>query len=128
MKKKHLVIIAVILLCIVAAAIFMNRSAPQAAEPKSMTVEVVHGDGSTAEFTYQTEQTSLGEFLAEEGLIAGEEGPYGLFVQTVDGETVDYDANGSWWMLACNGEEVLTGADAVEIEDGAVYTWTYMLT
>lgn len=128
MKKNYLGLLVAVLLSITAAAILTGCSASESGETKSITVEVVHKDGSTAEFTYETEESSLGALLADEGLIAGEKGSFGLFVQTVDGETADYDVDGSWWMLSCNGEEVLTGVDAVEIEDGSVYTWNYMLT
>ena len=128
MKKKSIGIIAVILLCVVAVVLFINRPSSQAGEMKSITVEVVHSDGSKAEFSYQTDKTYLGELLVEEGLISGEKSTYGLYVETVDGETVDFAANGSWWYLACNGEEAMTGADMLELEDGAVYTWTYTTT
>ena len=101
-----------------------SRPVPQAGE-KEITVEVVHGDGSEKSFTYQTDEEYLGALLQDEGLIAGTESEYGLYVTTVDGETADYDADGAFWWLSCNGEDAQTGADQVVIADGDVYTWTY---
>ncbi len=63
---------------------------------------MVHGDGSEKEFPVSTTAETLGEALEAEGLIAGEESSYGLFVTTVDGETVD-DANQEWWNLTKGG-------------------------
>ncbi len=63
---------------------------------------MVHGDGSEKEFPVSTTAETLGEALEAEGLIAGEESSYGLFVTTVDGETVD-DGNQEWWCLTKGG-------------------------
>ena len=67
----------------------------------------------------------LGDALQQEGLIAGEEGQYGLFVTEVDGEKADFDQNGSWWMLEENGQQAAKGADKLPVEDGATYSWIY---
>ena len=130
MKNKRLLaaLAALCLLAAVMAAVWHSLKPTGQEGLKHFTVEVVHSDGSKAEFSYQTDKTYLGELLVEEGLISGEKSTYGLYVETVDGETVDFAANGSWWYLACNGEEAMTGADMLELEDGAVYTWTYTTT
>lgn len=93
------------------------------ADTKSITVTVTHGDGSAKDFAVSTDKEMLGEALEAEGLIAGEVSTYGLFVQTVDGETADAD-NEEWWCLTKGGESVNTGVDSVPVEDGAAYEWT----
>lgn len=70
-------------------------------------------------------QEYLGEALLEEGLIAGSESEFGLYVETVDGETASYDADQSYWWLTCNGEDSQTGADQVVLADGDHFVWTY---
>lgn len=92
---------------------------------KHITVEVVHKDGSEAEFAYDTGEEYLGAALTGEGLISGTQGAYGLYVETVDGETAVYSADGGWWKLSCNGEDAQTGVDSVPVNDGDRYTWTY---
>ena len=46
---------------------------------KSITVTVVHGDGSSKDFDLQTNSEYLREALEEQDLITGTEGEYGLF-------------------------------------------------
>ena len=53
-----------------------------------LTVEVVALERKVV-FTIHTDSETLGAALMEEELLVGEEGPYGLFVTAVDGETVD---------------------------------------
>ena len=96
-----------------------NNGEP-AAETKEITLKVVHGDGSEKEFPISTTAETLGEALEAEGLIAGEESSFGLFVTTVDGETVD-DANQEWWNLAQDGVSCTTGVDSTEISDGDTF-------
>lgn len=94
------------------------------AETKEITLKVVHGDGSEKEFPVSTTAETLGEALEAEGLIAGEESSYGLFVTTVDGETVD-EGNQEWWCLTKGGGMVTTGVDSTEVSDGDVYELTF---
>lgn len=94
------------------------------AETKQITLKVVHGDGSEKEFPISTTAETLGEALEAEGLIAGEESSYGLFVTTVDGETVD-EGNQEWWCLTKGGGMVTTGVDSTEVSDGDVYELTF---
>lgn len=129
MKKKTLYGIgAAALFCVLALGLWTvwQSSRPETSEgTKTVTVEVTHSDQTTREFTYQTDLEYLGELLEQEGLISGSEGAYGLFVDTVDGETADYGRDGGWWRLTCNGEDASTGADQVMLRDGDAYVWTY---
>ena len=129
MKKKYLYgIAAAALFCLLALGLWhiWQSSLPEtAAGEKSVTGTVTHADGTTAEFAYHTDLEYLGDLLQQEGLISGSEGEYGLFVETVDGEPVDYHRDQSWWRLTCNGEDATTGADAVVLHDGDQYAWFY---
>lgn len=131
MKKKQIGVLAgLALFCVLAAmmaAVWKTSLLPPQAGDKEITVEVIHSDGSQMDFTYETDLEYLGELLEKEGLISGTESEYGLFVDTVDGETADYAVDGGWWQLACNGEASQTGADSVVLRDGDVYTWTYTI-
>lgn len=90
---------------------------------KSFTFTITDADGNETELTVNTDKTIVGESLQELGLLAGEEGPYGLYVKTVNGITYDYDADGKYWAFYINGEYALTGADETEIENGATYSF-----
>ena len=130
MEKKQKIGAAagVALFCALAIvfAVIWQITRPQPVEgDKHITVEVVHSDGSTAEFTYDTDEEYLGTLLLDKGLISGSNSEYGLYVETVDGETADFNVDGSYWWLSCNGEDAQTGVDLVVINDGDRYTWTY---
>lgn len=43
--------------------------------------------------------------------------------KTVNGETADYDTDGTYWGLYINGEYAMTGVDATTLEAGATYAF-----
>ena len=73
--------------------------------------------------TYElsTDCSTVGEALVAEGLIAGEDSEYGLYVTTVDGITLDWNTDGSYWAFYVNGMYAMTGVDATPVEEGTVY-------
>lgn len=89
----------------------------------SFTLTVADQDGKEATCTVKTDKTILGEALQDLGILEGEEGPYGLYVKTVNGITADYDLDGVYWAFYIDGEYAMTGADVTEIVDGATYTF-----
>ncbi len=117
-NKKTLLAVAALA---AAAALMLGLwyfTRPQAqAGDKTVAVEVVHADGSSREFAYRTDEEYLGPLLQEEKLAEGEQGAYGLFITTVDGETAQ-DSLRQWWCVTKGGERVDTGADATPIADG----------
>lgn len=89
----------------------------------SFSFTVKDGEGNETSFLINTDKALVGEALQELGLIEGEEGPYGLYVKTVNGITADYDTNGTYWAFYINGEMALTGVDTTEIIAGAAYSF-----
>ena len=63
----------------------------------------------------------MGEALQELEILAGEEGPYGLYVKPVNGETLDYDTDGMYWAFYMDGAYAMTGVDQTKIEPGVTY-------
>lgn len=92
---------------------------------KSFTLEIIDNNGVMQSDTYTTDETNLGEFLESEGIIAGEDGQFGLYVTEVNGLQADYDTDRAYWRLQVDGEDAPTGVDGVEIKPGATYTWIY---
>ena len=84
---------------------------------------VVDKDGKETAFDIHTDKTTVGDALLELGLIAGEEGAYGLYVKQVNGITADYDVDQTYWAFYVNGEYAMTGVDATNVEDGASYSF-----
>lgn len=84
---------------------------------------VTDKDGNETEFEIHTDKKIVGEALLELNLIEGEDGPYGLYVKTVNEITVDYDTDGKYWSFYVNGEYANSGVDTTEITEGATYSF-----
>ena len=83
--------------------------------------QVVTRSGEEKVFNVRTDKTVVGEALLDAGLIAGEDSQYGLYVKTVDGETLDYVTDGKYWAFYVDGAYALSGVDSTTIEEGKVY-------
>lgn len=101
-----------------------GSSSEVSASAKTIALQVVHKDGSKKDFTITTEAENLRATLEQEKLVEGEESEFGLFVKTVDGETVN-DADQEWWCLTKGGEMWNNGVDTTEISDGDAYEFTF---
>ena len=78
-------------------------------------------DGKETSFKIHTDKKTVGEALLELNLISGDEGPYGLYVKTVNGITLDYDKDGKYWSFYVNGAYATSGVDTTEITAGDSY-------
>ena len=90
----------------------------------SFTVVVTDVDGTETAFEYTSDAETVGAALLAEGLIAGDESDYGLYVTTVNDITADWATENAYWAFYINGEYAQTGVDATEITEGAVYSLT----
>ena len=125
-KNIRKILIALIGLIVVIAVFFgvYRFTRPTAVQgAKTITVEVIHKDASQKTFEYHTDREYLGEVLTDEELVSGEEGAYGMFITTVDGETTD-DTNQEWWCITKNNERLDTSADQTPIADEDKYELT----
>lgn len=130
MKKNTKLIIGVVALVVVIAAllgIYMATRPQTSQGAKAFTVEVVHSDGGSKTFEYRTDEEYLGAVLLAEGLLVGEDGPYGLYILEVDGERAVYEENGAYWSLEVNGEYAMQGADQTPVNDGDAFRLVYTL-
>lgn len=127
MSKKQTILIGAVVLVLAAAmaCIYLTTRPATSAGAKEITVEVVHADQSSKTFTYRTDAEMLGEVLLAEGLVQGEIGQYGLYINTVDGEDAIYENDGAYWALMVSGEYAVTGADATPIQDGDSFQLIY---
>ena len=95
----------------------------ESAKISTFVFEVVYQDGSTKTYDITTDKKTVGEALLEKELISGEDGPYGLYVKTVCGVTVDYDKDGCYWSFCINDEIAMTGVDSTDIVEGTKYSF-----
>lgn len=135
MKKNFIITRAIAallaLICILSAVSLVSCSndgdgkESESGTPITITLTVVGPDGSSKEHTVNTDSSkNLREALEGVGLIAGEEGAFGLYVKVVDGVTADYDIDGSWWSLTKEGV-LCSGVDSTPISDGDRFEFTY---
>ncbi|MDE6951336.1 MAG: DUF4430 domain-containing protein [Lachnospiraceae bacterium] len=124
-NTKKIIVSFAVLLVLIAALLSVYRFTKGTVSEggKQITVEVIHGDGSQNSFTYDTECEYLGEVLTDEKLVDGDDGPYGMFITTVDGETAD-DSNQEWWCITKDGSQLNTSADQTPIADKDHYELT----
>jgi len=71
--------------------------------------------------TVHTDEKTVGDALTSLGILEGEEGPYGLYIKSVNGIAADYDKDGVYWAFYVGEEYASTGVDMTDIEDGASY-------
>jgi len=84
---------------------------------------VVDLEGNETKFEIHTDETTVGAALLKEGLIEGEEGPYGLYVKVVNGITAIYEEDGSYWAFYENDQYGLTGVDLTDIDPSVAYSF-----
>lgn len=144
MKKTQIKKVLSLILCIVLIAVMAlfttgcNDNEEQTSEPQTTTTtevktqeigegetefffNVVDVKGNVSKFKVFTDKKTVGEALLEVSLIAGEDGPYGLYVKTVNGITLDYDTDGKYWAFYADGKMASAGVDLTDITAGSTY-------
>ena len=127
MSKNTKIILAIVALVAVVGIFlgvyFLTRPQAETGE-KTITVEILHSDGTCNTYVITTTAETLAEAMNEKNLLG--ENLDGMY-NTIDGETTDYSANQSWWRLLINGQEGMEGANTLLITDGSTYRWEYKI-
>ncbi len=92
-----------------------------ALDEETFTLTVTFADGSEQTEDYALCEGTVGDFIFDRGIAYGEEGPYGLYVKTVLGESHSYEVDGSYWAFYIDGEYAMTGVSDTELEAGVTY-------
>jgi hypothetical protein len=129
MKNKKLWAGLLVLVLVIGAmtAVWLSSRDVAVEGRKDITVSVIHKDASEKTFRYQTDMEYLSQVLLEEKLIQGEEGPYGLMISEVDGETADWNVDQGYWALYIGEDYATTGADGIVLTDGGEYSLVYTI-
>ena len=127
MKNKKLIVASVAVAVVIAlmAGIWLATRPETAEGAKAYAVTVVHKDSTVKEFSYRTDAEFLDDALLAEGLIAGEDGPYGLTVITVDGEDAVWDTDNAYWAIWIGEEMATTGISEIPVYDGSSFKLEY---
>ena len=127
MKKQMKMLLALVLIVAVLSTALVGcaKKDETPAGSKTVTVQVVHADGTTKDFTLHTDAETLGQALVEDKELGveGEDSDYGLFITTVDGETASNDDQ-TFWLISQDGTALEIGADSQPVADGEHYELT----
>lgn len=124
MKKMLSVLLCIVLIAAMAlnlAACGGKTEAPKSSGTVSYTVIVEDLAGKQTTFEITSDKKTVGEELLAQGIIAGDEGEYGLYVKTVNGITLDWDKDAKYWALYIGEEYATTGVDMTDAEEGVTY-------
>ena len=128
MKDKKLLIALIAFLAVVGimVGILLITRPFTNADRKTITVTVVHSNGTEKTFTYETDEEFVGPVLPADGLLEGNAGPYGLEITKVDGEKAVYSEDKAYWAVYEGEEYALQGIDTTPVKEGQVYklVWT----
>ena len=126
-RTRNIILAAALLLVLVVGAFLAwQHFKPVGQEGgKTIAVAVIHADGSEKDFSIRTDAEFLRGALEEQKLIEGEMRGDFFMVLVVDGETADYNVDGSFWAMTQDGEWLNTGVDTTPIADGDHYEFTY---
>lgn len=88
---------------------------------KSFELTIVDKEGVTHPYMIHTDEEMVGYALIEHKLIEGEQGQYGMYIQSVLGQVLDYETDGMYWAFYVNGEYAMTGVDQTPIQPDTAY-------
>ncbi len=125
-NKKRLIAVAVFLaFAAVFAGICLATRPASGAGDKSITVEIVHGDGQGKTLTDKTDFEYLGQWLLEEKLVTQEEYDSGFYT-LIDGESAVWtDEEHVYWALYEGEDYAMQGINETPLTDGGSYSLIY---
>ena len=88
---------------------------------KSFELIIVDKEGAEHLYLIHTDEEMVGYALIEHALIQGEQGQYGMYIQSVLGQVLDYETDGMYWAFYVNGEYAMTGVDQTPIQADTSY-------
>ena len=125
--KKVLAAAAFALLIAALSFVYVTFREKAQAGSKNITLSVIDSAGKETIYTLSTDaEYLLGAMEEVEGLtFSGTEGPYGMMLTTVNGETADYNTNGAYWAVIVNGNYGNYGVSMQPVEDGDGFVILY---
>lgn len=126
-KKKILGVGVAVLLIAALLLVYSTFKEKPVQGNKSITIEVVNKAQESVMYEVTTDAEFLQQAMDEaDGLeYVGEEGSYGMMMHEVNGETADWETDGSWWKVNVNGMECNYGISEQPVEDGDAFQIVY---
>ena len=132
-KKSILLVCLLLAAAAVLALVFHFASAKNVQKgSKECSLTVTDDSGTSKTYECSTNAGYLRQLMDElsaeqtqEFSYEGSEGQYGLFINTVNGLTADYDKDHAYWAIYVDGEYAQNGADTQPVNDGDKFELKY---
>ena len=132
-KKSILLVCLLLAAAAVLALVFHFASAKNVQKgSKECSLTVTDDSGTSKTYECSTNAEYLRQLMDElsaeqtqEFSYEGSEGQYGLFINTVNGLTADYDKDHAYWAIYVDGEYAQNGADTQPVNDGDKFELKY---
>jgi len=125
-KKTLFAILALVLVIGIMAGVYLATRPATQEGAKTVTIRIIHKDGTEKNLEFHTDLEYLSELLLEKELVTGyasEE--YGFTIESVDGVTADWQVDAAYWALYEGEEYATTSAAGIVLTDGGVYKLVY---
>lgn len=122
-KKQKITLAVILAVIVVAAGVLVGTALTKTTQDgkKKFTVTVVsERDNYEKTVECESDLETLGAFLRVFEPCKWQEGDYGIYITGFEDMQEDIE-NQYWWCVMVNGEAATTGADEIELKDGAVY-------
>ena len=127
-NKKVIVAVVVLVALVAALLVVFNLFKEKPVEgSKAITLEVVNQESETKEYEVHTDAEYLLDAMkdAKDLTFDGEPGDYGYSLFTINGETHDWNVDGSYWAIYVNGDYGNYSVDTQPGADGDVFRFEY---
>lgn len=126
-SKKIIALVAIVLVVALMAFAYVTFSAKPTEGAKSITIEVVDSAEKSVVYELNTDaQYLIGAMDEAEGLeYESEDGPYGLMINVINGESAVYETDGAYWGFYVNGDYCNYGVSEQPVNDGDAFRIVY---
>lgn len=126
-KKIITAVIALVILISVALVLYMLYGPKPSSGSKSITLSIVYLDGSRDDYELRTDEEYLLDAANEidELTIEGHNDGSYFYVDTINGVSADYTADGAYWAIYVDGTYGNYGIADQPIADGISYEIRY---
>ena len=101
------------------------ETAEDSASEKHITLTVTYSDETSDIYEIDTTAEYLKDAVDGTVELGGSDGDYGFYIESVNGETADYAADGAYWAIFVNGDYGMYGIDEQPVTDGDAYALVY---
>ncbi len=131
--KKSIAVVLCLIISLLITGCSANKpttdisSAPEAAAQAlgegatQFYLTVTDKSGEKSRLSINTDRKTVGDALLDLEVIDGEQGDYGLYIKSVQGESLDFETDGRYWAFYENGKYATAGVSETEIKAGTEY-------